>query len=206
MRFVFPKYCVPSISKSLALPIWLNYCSSLIPLLELASLAPTDKNETIMAKLVVISEEMKDRTFELTDDKITVGRLPDNLLRLENNAVSSHHAELTRKGDDYVVRDLNSTNGTRVNGQRVIEIRLYHGDMIHFGHLQLQYLSSARAAPQPLPMPNRKTVDLSASTSGVSGLTATTGAVIICLIESMGITIRYYYNTILNPCRRPPPE
>lgn len=85
-----------------------------------------------MAKLVVISEGMKGRTFELTDDKITVGRLPDNQIRLEDNTVSSHHAKMIRKNDYYVVRDLNSTNGTRVNGQRIVETRLYHGDVIGF--------------------------------------------------------------------------
>jgi pSer/pThr/pTyr-binding forkhead associated (FHA) protein len=123
-----------------------------------------------MAKLVVLSEEMKDRTFELTEKKITVGRLPDNNIRLENTAVSSHHAELIQKGEDYVVHDLNSTNGTRVNGQRIIETRLSHGDTIWFGHLELQYLSSAKNAPQPLPA-LKKSVDLSSTASG-KGITA----------------------------------
>ena len=114
-----------------------------------------------MPKLVVTSAEMKDRTFELSEDKITVGRLPDNQIRLEDSAVSSHHAVLTRKGEDYILRDLNSTNGTRVNGQRIVEMRLYHGDVVNFGHLQLQYFSRPQTAPQPLPSPLKKTVDLS---------------------------------------------
>ncbi len=114
-----------------------------------------------MPKLVVISDEMKDRTFELSEDKITIGRLPDNQIRLEDNAVSSHHAVLTRKGEDYLIRDLNSTNGTRVNGQRIVEMRLYHGDIVNLGHLQVQYFSRPQTAPQPLPSPLKKTVDLS---------------------------------------------
>ncbi len=121
-----------------------------------------------MPKLVVISTEMKDRTFELSEDKITIGRLPDNQIRLEDNAVSSHHSVLSRKGEDYVLRDLNSTNGTRVNGQRIVEMRLYHGDVVNVGHLQLQYFSRPQTAPQPLPSPLKKTVDLSnLSSSGV---------------------------------------
>jgi pSer/pThr/pTyr-binding forkhead associated (FHA) protein len=116
-----------------------------------------------MVKLVVISDEMKGLEFELNDEKITVGRLPDNRIRLDHSAVSSHHAEMTRKGDDYLVRDLNSTNGTRVNGQRIVETRLYHGDTIGFAHIQMQYISTSRAAPQPLPSPSKKTVDLTAS-------------------------------------------
>ncbi len=116
-----------------------------------------------MVKLVVISDEMKGLEFDLTDEKITVGRLPDNRVRLDHSAVSSHHAELTMKGDDYVVRDLNSTNGTRVNGQRIVETRLYNGDTIGFAHIQMQYISTSRAAPQKLPSPSKKAVDLTAS-------------------------------------------
>lgn len=113
-----------------------------------------------MPKLVVISEEMKDQTFELTGPKITIGRIPDNQIQLENETVSSHHAELIQKGKDYLVRDINSTNGTRVNGQRIAESRLSHGDTVSFGSVELQYLTDAKGAPQPLPQ-HKKTVDLS---------------------------------------------
>ncbi len=123
-----------------------------------------------MSKLVVISEEMKGRTFELTEDRIKVGRLADNQVRLEDKAVSSYHAELLLKGGDYIVHDLNSTNGTRVNGQRIIETRLCHGDMVNFGHLELQYFSSGNSAPQPLPSSHRKTVDL--TQLAASGITS----------------------------------
>lgn len=120
-----------------------------------------------MSKLVVINEEFGGRTFELSEERMTVGRLPDNIIQIEDPAISSHHAEMTRRGEDYVVRDLNSTNGTRVNGQRVVETRLYHGDTVAFGHIQLQYFSSAKGAPQPLPQ-SKKTVDLSGITPGTT--------------------------------------
>ena len=115
-----------------------------------------------MPTLVILSEEMKGQTFDLTADKVTIGRLNDNTIQLEHSAVSGHHAELNRKGNEYLVRDLNSTNGTRVNGQRILESRLTNQDIIHFGSLELQFLSSAGAAPQPRPEPLKKTVDLSA--------------------------------------------
>jgi len=120
-----------------------------------------------MPKLVVISDILKDQTFELTEERVTVGRVPDNQVQIEDGAVSSHHAELTRKGEDYAVRDLNSTNGTRVNGQRIIEQRLYHGDTVSFGQLHMQYISSAKKAPQPLPSPKSKMVDLSSSQTDI---------------------------------------
>ncbi len=121
-----------------------------------------------MSKLVAINEEMKDRTFELTEERMTVGRLPDNLVHIEDAAISSHHAELTRRGEDYVVRDLNSTNGTRVNGQRIVETRLYHGDTVAFGHIEMQYFSVAKGAPQPMPA-HKKTVDLSGLSPNITG-------------------------------------
>ena len=56
-----------------------------------------------------------------------------------------------------------------MNGQRIIETRLCHGDTIHFGQLELQYLSSAKGGPQPLPTPNKKTVDLSQNRNVATG-------------------------------------
>lgn len=121
-----------------------------------------------MPKLVVVSEQLKDKSFDLTGDRISVGRLPDNTVQLEDSAVSSHHAELIQKGEDYIIRDLNSTNGTRVNGQRILETRLYHGDTVHFGQLEVQYLSSTKSAPQPLPSSRKKIVDLTASQAKIT--------------------------------------
>ncbi len=121
-----------------------------------------------MAKLVVISESLKDQTFELSGDSVTIGRLSDNQIYLEDNTISSHHAELILKGEDYVVRDLNSTNGTRVNGQRVVETCLYHGDVITFGNLQLQYSSSSKKIPMPLPSPLKRSIDLGGASLGTT--------------------------------------
>jgi hypothetical protein len=113
-----------------------------------------------MAKLVAISEEVKNLNFELNDERITVGRLSDNLIALEYDAVSSHHAQLNRKGDEYILRDLNSTNGTRVNGQRITEIRLSNGDSVLFGNLEFQYVSSAGSV-RPMPAVSGRFVNLS---------------------------------------------
>jgi pSer/pThr/pTyr-binding forkhead associated (FHA) protein len=121
-----------------------------------------------MPKLVVLSEQLKDLSFELTGDRLSIGRVADNNIQMEDSAVSSHHAELIQKGEDYIIRDLNSTNGTRVNGQRILETRLYHGDTIHFGQLEVQYLSSTKAAPKPLPSSNKKIVDLTASQAKIT--------------------------------------
>ena len=113
-----------------------------------------------MARLVVVSENMEGKVFDLAEDKLTIGRLPDNTIRLEENSVSGHHAVLTLSRDDYSVRDLNSTNGTRVNGQKVVEAKLINGDILTLGHVEMRYESNTKKNSKPLPPP-RKGIDLS---------------------------------------------
>lgn len=75
----------------------------------------------------------KREVFEI--DKISIGRAPNNTLSFGDGArrVSSHHAEILRRGDHYVLHDLGSTNGTMINGRRVIASEIHHDDLIEFG-------------------------------------------------------------------------
>ena len=68
-------------------------------------------------------------------ERITIGRAQNNMLCLGDTArrVSSHHAEVTHRGDQFFLRDLGSTNGTTVNGRRVVVSELAHDDLIEFG-------------------------------------------------------------------------
>ena len=68
-------------------------------------------------------------------DRITIGRAPDNALCFNDSQrrVSSHHAEIILRGDHYLLRDLGSTNGTMLNGRRVIASEIHHDDLIEFG-------------------------------------------------------------------------
>ena len=72
-----------------------------------------------MAKLVVLSVGMTGRTQELKVDKTTIGRVEDNTFQIAEPSVSSHHCEVLLKGSDVVVRDLNSTNGTLLNEEKL---------------------------------------------------------------------------------------
>jgi len=66
---------------------------------------------------------------------ISIGRAANNALSFGENErrVSSHHAQVTRRGDQYVLVDLGSTNGTMVNGRRVMATEIHHDDLIEFG-------------------------------------------------------------------------
>jgi len=82
---------------------------------------------------VIGSQRGEQKKFDA--DRISIGRAPDNMLSLGESArrVSSHHAEIIRRGDGYLLRDLGSTNGTMINGRRVVVSELTHDDLIEFG-------------------------------------------------------------------------
>jgi predicted component of type VI protein secretion system len=99
-----------------------------------------------MAKLVVLSEGFTGRTCELKEEKTTVGRLEDNAFQISEPSVSSHHCELTRRGAELLVKDLNSTNGTFINGEKVAEAVLKPGQILRLGQVEMRLESGVAAA------------------------------------------------------------
>src|SRR5688572_13115129 len=91
-----------------------------------------------MSKLVLLSEEFAGRTYELNVEKTTVGRVEDNAFQIAEPSVSSHHAEIILRGNDVVVKDLNSTNGTYINGEKVSEAVLKPGQVLKLGQVELR--------------------------------------------------------------------
>jgi hypothetical protein len=74
-----------------------------------------------MAKLVVLSAGLNGRTHDLNVDKTTIGRVEDNTFQIADPSVSSHHCEVILRGSDVVIKDLNSTNGSFINGEKISE-------------------------------------------------------------------------------------
>jgi pSer/pThr/pTyr-binding forkhead associated (FHA) protein len=70
---------------------------------------------------------------------VTIGRLPDNTVIIENPAVSGHHARVVREGDAVILEDLESTNGTFVNQKHVTRHTLQHGDVVLIGKHKLVF-------------------------------------------------------------------
>lgn len=99
-----------------------------------------------MARLVVLSEGFTGLAHELQTDKITIGRVEDNTWPIAEASVSSHHCEILKKGDEVVVRDLNSTNGTFVNGEPVTEGVIKPGQILRLGQLEIRLESGAPVA------------------------------------------------------------
>jgi predicted component of type VI protein secretion system len=75
--------------------------------------------------------------YALTGDEVSVGRVPDNDIQLDDVTVSRQHAVLVRQGSAWLVRDLGSLNGTYVNNQRVDESPVRHGDDVQIGRFRL---------------------------------------------------------------------
>jgi pSer/pThr/pTyr-binding forkhead associated (FHA) protein len=94
--------------------------------------------ETNTARLAVRSAG---RTWEVALDRETqtIGRLPDNDIVINRQSVSRHHARVERRGDGFMIQDLNSGNGTWVGGVRIDRHRLADGDAIRIGNAQLVY-------------------------------------------------------------------
>src|ERR1700743_1634328 len=101
-----------------------------------------------MAKLVVLSEGMTGQSYELKVDKTTVGRVDDNTFQVAHPSVSSHHCEALLRGNDVVIKDLNSTNGTFINNQQITgESVLKAGQILRLGQVEIR-LESPNAAAQ----------------------------------------------------------
>lgn len=88
-----------------------------------------------MAKLYLVFENTQLKEFTITQSGVaTIGRLPDNLIHIDNLAVSGHHARIFYETDHYVIEDHGSTNGTFLNKQRVIgKMDLNDGDEVSVG-------------------------------------------------------------------------
>ena len=105
-----------------------------------------------MAKLVVLNEGLTGQSFELKTDKTTIGRVEDNSFQLAVPSVSSHHCEIVVQGDEVVVKDLNSTNGTFINGQQVTkEGVLKPGQTLRLGQVEMRLDTPGAPAPAPSP-------------------------------------------------------
>jgi pSer/pThr/pTyr-binding forkhead associated (FHA) protein len=105
-----------------------------------------------MAKLQVLSGSLAGQTFELKLPKTTVGRVEDNALPVAEASVSSHHCEIHVVHDDVIIKDLNSTNGTFINGEKITEAVLKPGQTLRLGQVELR-LDDGTPLPVPAPAP-----------------------------------------------------
>ncbi len=99
-----------------------------------------------MPKMIVSLDGVVIKEVQLSKDRTSLGRRPYNDIVIDNLAVSGEHAVLQMSGNEVYVEDLNSTNGTYVNGKTVKKQLLQNGDFVEIGKYRIQYASEASAA------------------------------------------------------------
>jgi pSer/pThr/pTyr-binding forkhead associated (FHA) protein len=95
-----------------------------------------------MARLMLSLDGQVLAEYNMNKERYTIGRLPDNDIRIDNPAVSGHHSLIINILNDSFLEDLNSTNGTYVNGKLIKKHAMQHGDVITVGHHQLRFNDS----------------------------------------------------------------
>ena len=93
-----------------------------------------------MARLILSLDGQTMAEYNMNKERYTIGRLPDNDIRIDNPAVSGHHSLIINILNDSFLEDLNSTNGTYVNGKLIKKHALQHGDTVTVGHHQLRFV------------------------------------------------------------------
>jgi pSer/pThr/pTyr-binding forkhead associated (FHA) protein len=121
-----------------------------------------------MAEIIVKLGDQVLQTYPIRKDTISIGRARDNEIVVENLSVSRNHARIRREGGKYVVVDLNSANGSFVNGVKITQVELKDNDIISIGKHKLHFVAGAdegvafeaeaepvevRAAPAPIVSP-----------------------------------------------------
>ena len=110
---------------------------------------------------------MTGRACELHTDRTTIGRVEDNTFHIADPSVSSHHCEVHLRGSEIFIRDLNSTNGSFIDGNKIEESILKPGQTLRLGQVELKLevevapaaSSSSSAPPPPAQAMAKKQVD-----------------------------------------------
>lgn len=162
-----------------------------------------------MAFLEIASGGMKGQRFEIDQGEILVGRAAECHIILDDTAVSSRHCMFVREGSRYSIRDLGSTNGTRLNGESVTESRLKPGDIVMVGAVEMlingddievdESVPHTEPRSQPAPtivMSSSRVASLASSAGGLSegfeakpsrrGLWTFVALVIVAAVAALG--------------------
>ena len=90
-------------------------------------------------KITILSEQHRGKTFELTKDVYTVGRIEERDICIVDPTISTYHGSFTKSGNTYILKDNNSTNGSRVNNEPIVEKLLKNSDIIQLGDVEMLY-------------------------------------------------------------------
>ena len=145
-----------------------------------------------MPKMIVSIDGVVIKEVTLAKDRTTLGRRPYNDIVIDNLAISGEHAVLHMIGADVYLEDLNSTNGTYVNGRSVKKQALEHNDVIEVGKYKIRYLVGAAAgegtghAHATVAAASSESIPLSSAPTVNMPLGGSTGVAVIRVLSGSG--------------------
>jgi pSer/pThr/pTyr-binding forkhead associated (FHA) protein len=159
-----------------------------------------------MPKMIVSIDGVVIKEVQLTKDRTTLGRRPYNDIVIDNLAVSGEHAVLQMSGNEVYLEDLNSTNGTYVNGKAVKKQLLQNSDTVEIGKYKIKYINEVAGptfektmilkAGSVLPPPQVAPAAAPASTAAGSGATATATASAVSAAQAADLGVAAVKATI----------
>lgn len=100
-----------------------------------------------MAKLVVLKNGSPAESYELKTDRTIIGRSEENSFQIPEGSVSGTHCEVVLQNDEISVKDLGSTNGTFIDGKKVSEGKLQHGQILRLGEIDVRFEVPGKPVP-----------------------------------------------------------
>ena len=101
-----------------------------------------------MARVILTFNKKVIKEYPVQKESITIGRKEDNVIAIDNLAVSGYHARIDVAGTEFILTDLQSTNGTFVNDKKVVTHKLSHGDRVVIGKHVLVFVSAEKGKEQ----------------------------------------------------------
>ena len=138
-----------------------------------------------MPKMIISLDGVVLKEIQLTKDRTSLGRRPYNDIVIDNLAVSGEHAVLQMSGNEGYIEDLNSTNGTYVNGKTVKKQLLHHDDIVEIGKYRIQYIDESVPA-EPVAALAATPSSINAAIKVISGSAAGREMVLVKEVTRLG--------------------
>ncbi|MEX1166989.1 MAG: FHA domain-containing protein [Hydrogenophaga sp.] len=130
-----------------------------------------------MPKMIVSIDGVVIKEVQLTKDRTTLGRRPYNDIVIDNLAVSGEHAVMQMSGGEVFLEDLNSTNGTYVNGKAIKKQQLKNGDTVEIGKYKIKFVHDGAAENfEKTAVINTGTVEAAGQAPGNAAIKVMSGA------------------------------
>lgn len=116
-------------------------------------------------KLIILSEQFRGRTFELSHDQHTVGRVDERDICIKDPTVSTYHCRFVKSGNTYILEDQGSTNGTRVNNVPIVSQTLQNSDILQIGGVEILYDCDDKSVTTVVQQQTKTDIDITAAST-----------------------------------------